>query len=96
MKRLREKWPWNAEFLKAFLIIPSLLGIVVAVAFYPSAGVQSLWFLSAIPAGVVFRLIYGAVGKRVLHLKTQYIEDPGEVVEGLLVIGNIQSVLGFP
>ena len=91
MKRLREKWPWNAEFLRAFLIVPSLIGIVATVAFYPSAGVKSLWFLSAIFGGFVFRLIYRAVGKRVNQLKAQYIEDPGEVVEGLLVIGSIQS-----
>ena len=48
MKRLREKWPWNAESLRAILIIPSLIGIMGAVAFYPSAGVQSLWFLAAV------------------------------------------------
>ena len=91
IKRLREKWPWNAESLIAILIIPSLFGIVGAAAFYPSAGSQSLWFLSAVVAGIVFRLMYGVVGKKVNKLKDEYRGDPGEVVEGLLVVGIIQS-----
>ena len=91
MKRLRDKWPWNAEALRAILLIPSLFGIVLAAGLYPLVGVQSLWFLSAVVAGVVFRLMYGVVGKKVNKLKAEYIGDPGEVVEGLLVVGMIQA-----
>jgi len=91
MKRLREKWPWNAEALRAILIIPSLSGIVLTAALYPFAGVKSLWFLSAVVAGVVFSLMYGVVGKKVNKLKNEYKGDPGEIVEGLLVVGIIQS-----
>lgn len=91
MKRFREKWPWNAEFLRVFLIVPSLIGIAAAAAFYASAGVHALWFLSGILVGVIILLIYGTVGKRVIRLKDEYIDDPGEVVEGLLVIGRIES-----
>ncbi len=71
MKYLRDKWPWNAEALRAILIIPSLIGIVIAAALYPLTGVKSLWFLSAVVAGVVFRLMYGVVGKKVNKLKIQ-------------------------
>jgi hypothetical protein len=91
MKRLRDKWPWNAEVLNAILLIPSLIGIVLTAIFYPFAGAQSLWFLSAVVAGVVFRLMYGVVGKKVTKLKAEYRGDPGEVVEGLLVVGIIQA-----
>ncbi|MCP4347447.1 MAG: hypothetical protein GY795_18230 [Desulfobacterales bacterium] len=94
MKHFRKKWPWNDEYLRAFLIVPSLIGIVAAAAAacYISAGVHSLWwFLLAVLTGIVFRLIYGMVGKRITDLKAEYIEDSGEVVEGLLVIGNTQS-----
>jgi len=89
---MREKWMWDAEYLRVLLIVPSLIGIVAAVtAFYASAGVHSLWFLSAIAVGVLFRLIYGVVGRRVARLKAEYMEDSGEVAEGLLVIGSMQS-----
>ncbi|MCP4106064.1 MAG: hypothetical protein GY749_11085 [Desulfobacteraceae bacterium] len=91
MKHFRKKWPWNAEYLRVFLIVPSLIGIVAAAVCYTLAGVHSLWFLLAVPTGIVFRLIYGMVGKRITDLKAEYIEDSGEVVEGLLVIGNTQS-----
>ena len=91
MKSMREKWMWNAEYLRVLLIVPSLIGIVATVVVYAWTGVHELWFLSAILVGVGFCLIYGAVGKRVTRLKVEYTEDPGEVVEGLLVIGNIQS-----
>jgi len=91
MKYLRDKWLWNAEALRAILLILSLIGIVLAAAFYPLTGVKSLWFLSAVVAGVVFRLIYGVVGNKVNKLKAEHKEDPGEVVEGLLVVGMIQA-----
>ncbi len=91
MKYLRDKWPWNAEALRAILLIPLLVGIVLAATLYPLAGVNSLWFLSAVVAGVVFRLMYGVVGKKVNKLKSEYMGDPGEIVEGLLVVGIIQA-----
>ena len=91
MKRLREQWPWNDGFLKLMLIVPSLIGIAAAVVTYPSGGVHALWFLAGIPIAVLLRLMYGAVGKRIRQLKSEYRDDPGEVVEGLLVIGKIQS-----
>ncbi len=71
MKYLRDKWPWNAEALRAILLIPSLIGFLLAAAFYPSAGVKSLWFLSAVVAGFVFRLMYGVVGNKVNKLKAE-------------------------
>lgn len=91
MKRLREQWPWNDDFLRLMLIAPSLVGIVAAAATYSSGGVQALWFLTGIPIGILFRLIYGIVGNSVKRLKSEYRNDPGEVAEGLLVIGKIQS-----
>ena len=91
MKPMREKWLWNAEYLRILLIVPSLIGIVAATVVYASVGVHSLWFLSSIAVGVLLCLIYGVVGKRITRLKVEYMEDPGEVAEGLLVIGRMQS-----
>ena len=91
MKGLRKKWPWNDEVLRIILIAPSLAGILGAAAFYPSYGITSLWFFSVTLGGIIFRLMYGFVGQKVKRLKAMYYNDPGEVVEGLLVVGNIQS-----
>ena len=89
--RLSEKWPWNGEFLRLFLIVPSVVGMTAAVALFPFGGLHSLWFLTAIPIGVVFNRVYGSVGRRVEDLKRQHRDDQGEIAEGLLVIGQVQS-----
>ncbi|MEK6247833.1 MAG: hypothetical protein N2C12_06610, partial [Planctomycetales bacterium] len=88
--RLREQWPWNKAFLRAFLFVPSIMGIAATIALYPVGGVYSLWFLTAILIGLLLNAIYGTVGRRVAALKHQY-EGVDEVAEGLLVIGKIQS-----
>jgi len=87
---LREKWPWNREYLRLFLIIPSLIGIAAAVALYPVGGAQALWFLTGVPMGGGFYLVYGFVGRRVNALKDQFKEGPNEWAEGLLVINKIE------
>ncbi len=88
---LKEKWSWNKELLRFFLIIPTVLGILFAVVFYFYVGINSLWFLCSILVGAMLRLIYGVVGKRVDQLKEQFSNDPGEVVDALTVIQKIES-----
>ena len=88
--KLSEKWPWNGEFLRLFLLAPAVVGITATVATYPFAGVQSLWFLTAILAGVVLYLTYGAAGRRVEALRRE-LRSEAELAEGLLVIGKVHS-----
>ena len=88
--KLSEKWPWNPEFLRIALFLPSLMGIAAAVALYPYGGVHALWFLTAILAGAVFYLIYRAVGRRVESLKNQFKDGRDEWAEGLLVVGKME------
>jgi len=89
--KFSEKWPWNGEFLRLFLLMPSVVGITAAVALYPFAGVHSLWFLTAILTGIVLYLVYGTAGRRVENLKRRLQDDIGEMAEGLLAIGKIHS-----
>ena len=91
MKRLREQWPWNDGFLRLFLIAPTLFGLVAAAVSYPTAGAHALWFLSGALVSVLLTLIYGAVGRGIDRLKLDHQGDPGEVCEGLLVLGAVQS-----
>ena len=69
MSGLSDRWPWEPEFLRISLLVPSVIGIIAAAAMYPSAGINALWFLSAVPAGLLFRLVYGIVGTRVDRLR---------------------------
>ncbi len=91
MKKLREKWPWNKEFLQIFLIVPVLICIVLSALLLPAYGVHSLYFLLAAPCSILFRLIYGIVGKKVAALKESLPVQDGEAAESLMVIGKIQS-----
>ena len=88
--KLSEKWPWNGEFLRLFLLLPSVVGITATVATYPFAGAHSLWFLTAILAGMVLYLTYGAAGRRVEELKSA-LQSEAELAEALLVIGKVHS-----
>ena len=71
--------------------MPSVVGIATAGVMSPAAGIHALWFLSAVPAGLLFSLIFRTVGVRVENLRAKYSADPGEVATGLLVIGHVQS-----
>ena len=51
--KLSEKWPWNGEFLRLFLLLPCVVGITATLATFPFAGVQALWLLTAILVGLV-------------------------------------------
>jgi hypothetical protein len=89
--RISEKWPWNGEFLRLFLLLPSVIGITATIATIPFAGVHALWFLTAILAGVVFYYVYGNVGRRVEALKADFVTDGADIAEALIVIGKIHS-----
>ena len=88
--KLSEKWPWNAEFLRLFLLLPGVIGVTATVATYPFAGMHSLWFLTAILAGVVLYLTYGSAGRKVEELKNEFTSE-AELAEGLLVIGKLHA-----
>ena len=89
--KLSEKWPWNGEFLRLFLIMPSVVGITATVALYSIVGVHALWFLTAIPFGALFYFVYGSVSRRVEDLKREHQHDEGEIAERPLIIGKIHS-----
>ena len=89
--KLSEKWPWNGEFLRLMLLLPSVMGIAASVALFPFAGFHALWFLTAILVGAVLYLTFGGAGRRVENLKRELQNEPGDMAEGLLVIGKVHS-----
>lgn len=91
MTGLREKWPWNREFLTLFVLIPALFGIVATALTYPGYGVYSLWFLTSILISLVLWLVFASLGNRVKQLQEEYRHVSGEVAEALLVIGAVQA-----
>ena len=91
MAPIKEQWPWNPVFLRLFLLAPSVVGIVLAAATYPVGGLQAMWFLLGIPIGIGLRMMFGTAGHKVQLLRQKYKDDPGEVEESLMAIGNTES-----
>ena len=91
MTAFQEKWPWNKELLKYFLIIPTAAGVVLTIILYFFIGINSFWFLCSILIGLMLGFMYGYVGKKVEQLKNRFKDDEGEVVESLTVIQKYES-----
>ncbi len=88
---ISEKWPWNGEFLRLFLILPSTIGVVATVATLPFTGIHACWFLTGIPVGALLYAIYNAVGRKVVALAHSVTPEEGECAQALVVHGKIQS-----
>ena len=91
LNTIREKWPWNGEFLRLFLVAPSAIGIAATMATVQTYGKYSLGFLLAIPIGLLLYGIYASVGRRVVTLKEQYRDANGDLAESLMAIGKMHS-----
>ena len=72
-------------------MVPAVLGLGATVILFPIYGAYALWFATAIPFGLVFRGIYGAVGSKINALRRDLGTHDGEAVESLMVIGRVQS-----
>jgi len=90
-KRLREKWPWNRELLDLYVFIPIIASLLSIIFLYSYFGNYSFYFLIAIPGGILFRIMYGTVGKRVASLKIKHSTEYGEIAECLTHIGIIEA-----
>ncbi len=90
---LREQWLWNREVRSIFLFIVFLSGVICTLFLYSSMGPNAIaaGFLTFILIGTIIGCIYGYVGKKVLKLKKSLDYPDGEIGEGLMQIGNIQS-----
>ncbi len=87
----REQWPWNDGYLRAFTLVPAVLGLGATVILFPIYGAYALWFSTVIPFGLVFRGIYGVVGSKMDALRRDVGMHDGEAFESLMVIGRVQS-----
>jgi hypothetical protein len=89
--RLIEKWSWNEEVTLISLWVPVLVSIVGGLILIPLQGLQGFFILMGIPFGILWWLIYGFVGRRVVLLKIKYAHEKGELAECLSQIGFIEA-----
>ena len=87
----QEKWAWNWEMIRLWLWGPGILGVVLAVWYFPEMGVKAVWFSAISAWGICFAAVYSAVGKKVRIILESVSENDGEAVETLMHDGKFQS-----
>ncbi|MFH1727951.1 MAG: hypothetical protein ABIA04_05995 [Pseudomonadota bacterium] len=90
-KLLYEKWMWNWEIMRLWLIIPFFLGLLLTIALYPFLGLNSLYFLFTFFGGLQVVIIYYIFGKKVEALKLRVTNKEANILESQILIGKIQT-----
>ncbi len=90
-KPIRQRWMWEPEFVKYMLVLPSVATAILVFLLYFYMGSEALGFLFLGLVGPLFWGVYAVVGRKVRAVKTSIPSGEGEVVESLIVNGNIQS-----
>jgi hypothetical protein len=86
-----DKWIWEPEVLRSLVILGVVVPLAVSIVLYPFVGEWALWGLLAAGISLVFRVIYGFVGKKVAALAESMPSGYGEPVHALIVNGIIQA-----
>jgi hypothetical protein len=90
--RLKDKWMWNSEFQRFLVIMATVIGITLTGALYSLIGVYTLFFLMTPLLFFLIGIGFRFAGRKVQALKDSISIQGGEVVEGLMVIGRIESL----
>jgi hypothetical protein len=88
---MREQWPWQAGYLRLFLWVPTVFGVIATAIAWQHAGPQSLWYTSMILVGVLMRAVYAHVGRRVIELEAEFAHSGADYAQALTVINKMQA-----
>ncbi len=91
--KITEQWLWNRKLRTALFAAISLLGVLFACGFYFVSGNKSwLWLApGSFLVGLFFFIIYRFCGGKVTKLRRSFDSSEGEIEEGLIVDGCLQS-----
>ncbi|MHC4244233.1 MAG: hypothetical protein ACYS3N_16480 [Planctomycetota bacterium] len=91
--KITEQWLWNRKLQTALLAAISLLGVLFACGFYFVSGNKNwLWLAPGLfLIGLFFFITYWFVGGKVTALRRSFDSSDGEIMEGLIVDGIMQS-----
>ncbi len=92
MKTFLNYWPWEGPALRLLVRVGVMAPVAIGCAVLPFAApkVAYAWWAVGF-AAFLFRLVYGAVGKKVNALAASLAETDGQGAQSLLVNGMIQS-----
>ncbi|MEE8575524.1 MAG: hypothetical protein V3T30_08940 [Thermodesulfobacteriota bacterium] len=92
-KGLKNKWPWDKEYMRIWLWAPVAIAIAVTIAAtqQPDFNISPYWCLMISLTGLPVYIAYGYVGRKMRALKKVLNDKSGEMADSLMVIGMIQS-----
>ena len=91
MMKLFEQWPWNALFLKLYVIAPIAISLLLTGLFYPLYHTYTFIILLIIPCGLFIYFSFSPINKQINTLLACISAQNGEAVEALLLINEKQS-----
>ncbi|HRZ36309.1 MAG TPA: serine/threonine-protein kinase, partial [Candidatus Paceibacterota bacterium] len=91
IKRWRDAWIWNWEYIQLFLIVPLVAGGLVLPFLLPRFGLRALWVFAFELAGIAFAITYAIVGRQVRRVREQVPRTERDVAECLMFRRPFQS-----
>ena len=86
-----QKWIWEPQLLRLVVVAFILFPVILVLAIYPFLDGKALFFLIFSAAGILFGVVYAAVGRRVQNLLNSVSSEEGAPVQCLIVHGALQS-----
>ncbi len=84
VKRWRDLWLWDMEYLWLFLAVPGVVAGILVLILMPHWGSKALWLFASELVGVGFAVTYAWVFHRIQRLKAAIPRPTGEVAECLM------------
>jgi tRNA A-37 threonylcarbamoyl transferase component Bud32 len=91
VKRWRDLWLWDTEYLALFVIVPAVVAGILVLFFWPHWGSKALWLFAIELGGIGLAANYAWVFRRIQRLKAALPQPTGEVAECLMFWRPFQS-----
>ena len=84
IKRWREAWIWNWEYIQLFLIVPLVAGGLALPFLLPRFGLRALWVFALELGGIALAITYAIVGRQVRRVRAEVPRTERDVAECLM------------
>ena len=91
IKRWRDAWIWNWEYIQLFLIVPIVAAGLALPFLLPRLGLRALWMFAAALGGIAFAITYAIVGRQVRRARAEVSRTERDVAECLMFRRPFQS-----
>lgn len=90
-QQLRAQWPWHSTYLRLYIQVPAVIGLLLMAVFFYQLQLYGTFFLLFLPIGLLVRILYARIGDKVAVLRHCKSAQNGEVIDSLMIVGHHQS-----